>query len=127
MGTSQEKYYAVDLGFKEALLGKTKNTDFEHHLENIVFLELLRRNRRVYIGKADRTEMDFAVMTNKGDWEYYQVAWSTREQSTFEREMRPFEIIKDYNKRILLTMDVEPEIANKGIQKMNVINWLLDN
>lgn len=122
---TQEKYYAVDLGFKEALLGKTKNTDFGHHLENIVFLELLRRNRRVYIGKADRTEMDFAVMTNKGDWEYYQVAWSAREQSTFEREMRPFEVIKDYNKRTLLTMDVEPESSYKGIQKVNVIDWLL--
>ncbi|SEH76241.1 hypothetical protein SAMN02927937_01283 [Paenimyroides aquimaris] len=122
---TQEKYYAVDLGFKEALLGKTKNTDFGHNLENIVFLELLRRHRRVYIGKADRTEVDFAVMTNEGDWEYYQVAWSTREQSTFEREMRPFEMIKDYNKRTLLTMDVEPESSYKGIQKVNVIDWLL--
>ena len=122
---TQEKYYTVDLGFKEALLGKTKNTDFGHNLENIVFLELLRRNRRVYIGKADRTEVDFAVMTNKGDWEYYQVAWSAREESTFEREMRPFELIKDFNKRTLLTMDVEPEISYKGIQKINVIDWLL--
>jgi predicted AAA+ superfamily ATPase len=122
---TQEKYYAVDLGFKEALQGKVKNTDFGHNLENIVFLELLRRNRRVYIGKADRTEMDFAVMTNKGDWEYYQVAWSAREQSTFEREMRPFELVKDYNRRTLLTMDVEPETTYKGIQKINVIDWLL--
>ena len=124
---TQEKYYAVDLGFKEALLGKTKNTDFGHHLENIVFLELLRRNRRVYIGKADRTEMDFVVMTNKGDWEYYQVAWSVREKSTFEREMRPFELIKDFNKRTLLTMDVEPESSYKGIQKVNVIDWLMQS
>lgn len=122
---TQEKYYTVDLGFKEALLGKTKNTDFGHNLENIVFLELLRRNRRVYIGKADRTEVDFAVMNNKGDWEYYQVAWSTREESTFEREMRPFERIKDFNKRTLLTMDVEPETSYKGIQRINAIDWLL--
>jgi len=122
---TQEKYYTVDLGFKDALLGKIKNSDFGHNLENIVFLELLRRNRRVYIGKADRTEVDFAVMTNVGDWEYYQVAWSATEQSTFEREMRPFELIKDYNKRTLLTMDVEPESSYKGIQKVNVIDWLL--
>lgn len=122
---TQEKYYTVDLGFKEALLGKTKNTDFGHNLENIVFLELLRRNRRVYIGKADRTEVDFAVMNNKGDWEYYQVAWSTREESTFEREMRPFKRIKDFNKRTLLTMDVEPETSYKGIQIINAIDWLL--
>lgn len=122
---TQEKYYTVDLGFKEALLGKTKNTDFGHNLENVVFLELLRRNRRVYIGKADRTEVDFAVMTNEGDWEYYQVAWSTREESTFEREMRPFELIKDFNRRTLITMDIEPESSYKGIQKVNVIDWLL--
>ncbi|MBS1573032.1 MAG: ATP-binding protein [Bacteroidetes bacterium] len=122
---TQEKYYTVDLGFKEALLGKTKNSDLGHNLENIIFLELLRRNRRVFIGKADRTEVDFAVMTNEGDWEYFQVAWSTREESTFEREMRPFELIKDYNKRTLLTMDVEPESSYKGIQKINVIDWLL--
>lgn len=122
---TQEKYYTVDLGFKEALLGKTKNSDLGHNLENIIFLELLRRKRRVFIGKADRTEVDFAVMTNEGDWEYFQVAWSTREESTFEREMRPFELIKDYNKRTLLTMDVEPESSYKGIQKINVIDWLL--
>lgn len=122
---TQEKYYTVDLGFKEALLGKIKNTDFGHNLENIVFLELLRRNRRVYVGKADRLEVDFAVMSNKGDWEYYQVAWSAIAQSTFEREMRPFELIKDYNKRTLLTMDVEPESSYKGIQKVNIIDWLL--
>ncbi|MCO5232229.1 MAG: ATP-binding protein [Chitinophagales bacterium] len=122
---TQEKYYTVDLGFKEALLGKTKNSDLGHNLENIVFLELLRRNRRVYIGKADRTEVDFAVMTNEGDWEYFQVAWSTRGENTFEREMRPFELIKDYNKRTLLTMDVEPESTYKGIPKINIIDWLL--
>lgn len=122
---TREKYYTVDLGFKGALIGKTKNTDFGHNLENIVFLELLRRNRRVYIGNADRTEVDFAVMTNGGDWEYYQVAWSTRAESTFEREIRPFELIKDYNKRTLLTMDVEPESSYKGIQKRNVIDWLV--
>jgi len=124
---TQEKYYTVDLGFKEALLGKTKITDFGHHLENIIFLELLRKNRRVYIGKAERTEVDFAVMNNSGDWEYYQVAWSAKEQSTFEREMRPFELVKDYNKRTLLTMDIEPETTYKGIHKMNVIDWLLNN
>ncbi len=122
---TQEKYYVVDLGFKEALLGKTKKTDLGHNLENIVYLELLRRNRRVYVGKADRTEMDFAVMNNEGDWEYYQVAWSTWQETTWEREIRPFEVIKDYNKRTLLTMDVEPESSHKGIQKKNVIDWLL--
>jgi predicted AAA+ superfamily ATPase len=121
-----EKYYAVDLGFKQALLGKLHKTDFGHNLENIVYLELLRRNRQVYIGKADRTEMDFAIMRNSGDWEYIQVAWTAKEESTFQREMRPFELINDFNRRILLTTDVEPVTTYKGIQKINVIDWLLE-
>ncbi|HTO34676.1 MAG TPA: ATP-binding protein, partial [Flavobacterium sp.] len=120
-----EKYYAVDLGFKRAILGGANKTNFGHDLENVVYLELLRRNNRIYIGKADRTEMDFVVQTNQGDTEYYQVAWSTWDESVWKREIRPFELIKDYNKRTLLTMDVEPESSYKGIQKINVIDWLL--
>lgn len=121
-----EKYYAVDLGFKQALLGKSHQADFGHKLENVVYLELLRRNRQVYIGKADRMEMDFVVMNNNGDWEYVQVAWTAKEESTFMREMRPFEVIKDFNRRILLTTDVEPMVTYKGIQKINVIDWLFE-
>lgn len=120
-----EKYYAVDLGFKRAILGGTDNKNFGHDLENIVYLELLRRSNRVYVGKADRTEMDFVVQTKQGDTEYYQVAWSTWQESVWQREIRPFELIKDFNKRTLLTMDVEPESSYKGIQKINVIDWLL--
>lgn len=60
-----------------------------------------------------------------GEQEYIQVAWSTKEQSTFEREIRPFELIRDFNRRILQTTDVKPEITDKGIQKINVIDWLL--
>lgn len=120
-----EKYYAVDLGFKRAILDRITEADFEHDLENIVYLELLRRNDRVYVGKTDRTEMDFVVKTPQGETEYYQVAWSTWQETTREREIRPFELIKDYNRRTLLTMDIEPESSYKGIQKMNVIDWLL--
>lgn len=120
-----EKYYTVDLGFKRAILSQSNETDFGHDLENVAYLELLRRNDRVYVGKADRTEVDFVVKTPQGDREYYQVAWSTREESVWQREIRPFELIKDYNKRTLLTMDVEPESSYKGIQKQNVIDWLL--
>jgi len=120
-----EKYYAVDLGFKRAILGGADNKNFGHDLENVVYLELLRRNNQVYIGKADRTEMDFVVQTKQGDTEYYQVAWSTWDEAVWQREIRPFELINDYNKRTLLTMDVEPESSYKGIQKINVIDWLL--
>jgi predicted AAA+ superfamily ATPase len=121
-----EKYYTVDLGFKNALLGKSYQADLGHNLENIVYLELLRRNRQVYIGKADRSEVDFVVMTNTGEWEYLQVAWTAKEESTFQREMRPFELIRDFNKRTLITTDVEPVTTYKGIRKVNVIDWLLE-
>ncbi|MDR1591920.1 MAG: hypothetical protein LBS16_03425 [Prevotellaceae bacterium] len=96
-----------------------------HNLENIVFLELLRRGCRVNIGKADTTEIDFVVRNPQGDREYIQVAWTTKEQSTFEREIRPFERIKDFNKRILITSDVEPTTFYNGMQKINIIDWLL--
>lgn len=123
---TQEKYYTVDLGFKKFFLGDKFNFDLGHNLENIVYLELIRRGNEVYIGKADDTEVDFVVKTPTGDREYYQVAWTARETSVWEREIRPFEIIGDYNKRTLLTMDVEPQSAYKGIQKVNVIDWLLN-
>lgn len=122
---TQEKYYSVDLGFKRFFLGEKASLDLGHNLENIVYLELIRRGNEVHIGKAKDTEVDFVVNTPQNNREYYQVAWSTKEESVWEREIRPFELIKDYNKRTLLTMDVEPESSYKGIQKMNVIDWLL--
>ena len=121
------KFYAVDLGFLSAVFNRNSQFNIGHHLENIVFLELLRRDNRINIGKADNTEIDFVVQTPQGTTEYIQVAWTTKEESTFEREMRPFEVIKDFNKRILLTADVEPVTNYKGIQKVNVIDWLLNN
>jgi len=122
---TQEKYYSVDLGFKRFFLGEKASLDLGHNLENIVYLELIRRGNEVHIGKAKDTEVDFVVNTPQNDREYYQVAWSTKEESVWEREIRPFELIKDYNKRTLLTMDIEPESSYKGIQKTNVIDWLL--
>jgi hypothetical protein len=122
---TQEKYYVVDLGLKKHFLGDRINLDLGHNLENIVYLELLRRGYQINIGKADNTEIDFVVSKTNGEQEYIQVAWTTKEQSTFEREIRPFELIRDFNRRILLTTDVEPVTTYKGIQKMNVIDWLL--
>jgi predicted AAA+ superfamily ATPase len=122
---TQEKYYVVDLGLKKHFLGDKINLDLGHNLENIVFLELLRRGYQINIGKADNTEIDFVVSKTNGEQEYIQVAWTTKEQSTFKREIRPFELIRDFNRRILLTTDVEPVTTYKGIQKMNVIDWLL--
>ena len=124
---TQEKYYTVDVGLKKYFLGDTINLDLGHNLENIVYLELLRRGNQVDIGKAGNTEIDFVVRKPNGEREYLQVAWTTKEQSTFEREIRPFELIKDFNRRILLTTDVEPVTTYKGIQKINVIDWLTES
>jgi predicted AAA+ superfamily ATPase len=123
---TQEKYYTVDLGLKKFFFGDKDNPDLGHNLENIVFLELLRRGHQVNIGKADHTEIDFVVRKPGGDREYIQVAWTAKEDSTFQREIRPFELIRDFNRRILLTTDVEPVTTYKGIQKINVIDWLLE-
>jgi predicted AAA+ superfamily ATPase len=123
--TTQEKYYTVDLGLKKYFLGGKINQDLGHKLENIVFLELIRRGCRVNIGKVDNMEVDFVICNPQGDREYIQVAWTAKEAATFEREIRPFERIKDFNKRTLLTTDVEPVTFYKGIQKINVISWLL--
>jgi predicted AAA+ superfamily ATPase len=123
---TQEKYYSVDLGLKKFFLGDKINQDLGHNLENIVYLELLRRGNKIHIGKADNTEIDFVIRTPNNETEYIQVAWTTKETSTFEREIRPFELVKDFNRRILLTTDVEPVTNYKGIQKLNVIDWLLE-
>jgi predicted AAA+ superfamily ATPase len=123
---TQEKYYTVDLGLKKFFLGDNINFDLGHNLENIVYLELLRRGNQINIGKVNNTEIDFIVRKPNGEQEYIQVAWTAKEQSAFEREIRPFELIKDFNRRILLTTDVEPVTIYKGIQKINVIDWLLE-
>jgi len=124
---TQEKYYTVDIGFKKFFLGDKINQDLGHNLENIVYLELIRRGYAVNIGKADDTEIDFVVRKPGQEREYIQVAWTAKEESTFLREMRPFELIKDFNKRTLITTDVEPVTTYKGIQKINVIDWLLED
>lgn len=123
---TQQKYYTVDLGFKKYYLSDKANLDLGHNLENVVFLELLRRGYRVNIGKAGNTEVDFVIRNPKGNMEYIQVAWTAKEQATYEREIRPFELIKDFNKRTLITSDVEPTTYFNGIQKINIIDWLLD-
>jgi predicted AAA+ superfamily ATPase len=124
--STQKKYYTTDLGLKNIVLGQIAPNDKGHALENLVFLELLRRGNQVNIGKANNTEIDFIVLTPQGTTEYIQVAWTAKEESTFIREMRPFELINDFNRRILLTTDVEPVTSYKGIQKINIIDWLLD-
>jgi len=119
------KFYAVDLGFLTVMLGRDTQFNKGHNLENIVFLELIRRGNTVNIGKAENMEVDFVVRNPKGDRTYIQVAWTANDPETYEREIRPFERIRDFSKRILLTTDIEPYSTYKGIEKINVVDWLL--
>ena len=113
------------VGLKKYFLDEKTNLDLGHNLENIVFLELLRRDYKINIGKANGTEIDFVVRKANGEQEYIQVAWTAKEQTTFEREIRPFGLVDDFYPRILLTTDVEPKTSYKGILKINVIDWLM--
>ena len=117
------KYYAVDTGLRYYLLGN-KGADSGHILENIVYLELLRRGNRVYIGKVAEKEVDF-IAEGPGGIEYYQVAETLRGKETLARELAPLNAIPDHNPKFLLTRDYEPDTSHKGIKQLNALEWLL--
>jgi len=123
--TTQEKYYLVDLGLRYALLGKELVADTGHLLENVIYLELLRRDNQVWIGKTDHLEVDFVVRDNKGFTSYIQVAYTVKDATTLQRELAPFHKIADFNERLLLTMDFETGSHN-GVKQINAIDWLLN-
>ncbi|MCI9366483.1 MAG: ATP-binding protein [Clostridia bacterium] len=123
---TQEKYYAVDIGIRYHMLGQSSGRDMGHILENIVYLELLRRGYKVYIGKIDDLEVDF-VAKNLEDTIYYQVALTTREEKILERELTPLKKINDNYPKFILTMDDDLDTDFEGIKKINVIDWLLSN
>ena len=118
-----EKYYIVDIGMRYMLLG-SRQADAGHILENVVDLDLLRRGYEVYVGKIDTFEVDFVAQNNKGTV-YYQVALSTHDESTLQRELRPLQAIKDHYPKVILTMDEEPEEQYDGIRRINARDWLL--
>ena len=105
------------------LLG-SRQADAGHILENVVYLELLRRGYEVYVGKIDSFEVDFVAQNHKGIT-YYQVALSVHDESTLQRELRPLQAIRDHYPKIILTMDEEPEEQYAGIRRINVRDWLL--
>ena len=119
-----EKYYATDVTMRYALLGR-KYMDLGHILENVVYLELLRRGYKVYVGKVGDNEVDF-VAENKEGRCYYQVAYTTREESTLARELDSLQKINDHYPKFILTMDLDPIVDYDGIRKINVLDWLLD-
>lgn len=118
-----DKYYAVDMGMRKVLLG-SKAMDAGHILENIVYLELLRRGYDVYIGKVDDLEVDFVAMDDKG-MTYYQVSATVRDEKTLKRELASLQSINDNYPKILLTLDDDPEMEYAGIRKINALDWLL--
>lgn len=119
------KYYFVDTGIRNHIISQSAK-DLGHLLENVVYLELLRRKNRVNIGKLAEKEVDF-VATNMNEVEYYQVCASVLDEKTLERELAPLKEIKDNYPKILLTLDNIGNGANyEGIRQINVIDWLLE-
>ena len=122
---TQEKYYLVDVGLLNILVGKDRTTDRGHILENIVYLELLRRGNKILTGTSRNSEVDFVCKTPKGDIEYYQVAWQILGETTKEREFGALEKINDNYPKYLLTTDSFTQDQN-GVKHLNVYNWLLN-
>lgn len=118
------KYYVVDSGLRSYLLGKKADSDMGHILENIVYLELLRRGYKVYVGKVDDLEVDF-VAENRDGLRYYQVALTVRDEKVLERELRSLQKTGDHYPKTLLTFDMDLETDYDGIRKVNVVDWLL--
>lgn len=121
--TTGFKYYIADIGLRYYLLG-TKRADMGHILENVVYLELLRRGYQVYVGKAGNAEVDF-VAVNENGTEYYQVAYSVMDEHTLNRELASLDSIRDHNPKYLLTMDFVPPMSYNGIKQINALEWLL--
>jgi len=107
------------------LLGKKSDSDMGHILENIVYLELLRRGYKVYVGKVDDLEIDF-VAENRDGLKYYQVALTVREPKVLERELKSLQKTNDHYPKYLITFDMDMEADYEGIRKINVVDWLLN-
>ena len=118
-----EKYYVVDIGLRFMLLG-SRQADAGHILENVVYLELLRRGYDVSVGKVDEYEVDFVAQNSRGTT-YFQVALSVRNEQTLERELRPLMMIRDHYPKFILTLDDDPEAQYDGIRRVNARDWLL--
>ena len=118
-----EKYYVVDMGLRFMLLG-SRSTDVGHMLENVIYLELLRRGYEVYVGKVDNLEVDFVAMDGK-ETRYYQVAATVRDQQTLQRELASLQKINDHYPKRILTLDEDPEADYDGIRRINALEWLV--
>ena len=118
------KYYVTDLGLRQMILGN-RNIDMGHILENVIYLELLRRKGNVYVGQFDKNEIDFVVI-NSNEIEYYQVALTVLDENTLKRELDAFKNIKDNYPKYLITLDdVMMNTDYDGIKVVNALEWLL--
>lgn len=120
------KYYIVDIALRQLLL-TNKSTDMGHILENIVYLELLRRGYEVYVGVFKNTEVDFVAVNNE-EINYYQVSLTVLDENTLARELKPLQEISDNYSKYLITLDeILPNSNYDGIKRVNAIEWLLDS
>lgn len=117
------KYYLVDVGLRRMLLGG-RSFDAGRLLENVVYLELLRRQKSVYIGKIDNLEVDF-VAIDENDIVYYQVVATVRDEATLKRELSSLQQINDQYPKYILTLDEDPEADYDGIKRINALKWLM--
>jgi len=122
-----DKYYLADTGFRKARLGKKFAEERGRLLENMVYLELRRRNSEVYVGKLQDKEIDFVAIDKKGYVSYYQVAYSVMDEQTLQRELAPLKLIRDSNPKYLLSADRDTNPVYDGIRKYNVADWFLDD
>jgi len=121
---SRDKYYVADIGLRYFLLG-SRDVDYGQVLENVVYLELLRRGYEIYVGKVGSLEIDFVALKD-GEVEYYQVAYAVKNEKTLMRELRSLEAVTDHNRKYLITMDDLPTTFYNGIKQINAIDWLLE-
>jgi len=122
---TQEKYYIVDLGLLNVMVGRERTADKGHILENIVYLELLRRGYKIWTGRLRNSEIDFTVKNSLGEIEYYQVSWEMSNVETEKREFSPLESLKDNYPKFLLSTESFTQNKN-GIIHKNVFEWLLE-
>lgn len=124
--STQSKYYAVDVTLRNTLV-QGSDSDIGHILENVVYLELLRRAGRAFVGELDDGEVDFVVEDENG-LQYFQVAATTLDESVLARELAPLQKIPDNYPKFLLTLDDVFATADyEGIKKVNVLDWLLED
>ena len=120
-----EKYYLVDNGIRNVLLG-FRTGDYGHILENIVYMELLRRGYVVSVGKVGTLEVDF-IATNATRKIYCQVSASIADNATLERELRPLQAISDNYEKYIISMDKTYIQDYEGIQLINLLDFLLQS